>query len=421
MSWRKRAVCRIGAVAVAGVLLAACSSGGGSSSGTGSSSGGGGGATASGSSAAGPKLNGSPITLGMIMNTNYLPFAPPGAQAAVAAINAAGGVKGHPLKLDVCDNQQNANAAAACARQFVNDSSVIATVGDNNSFGSEANPPLTSAKIVGIGTNPLGSGDYASPRIFALANGGLEFIAGAQFMFRNLNASHMGMVVVGSPTSEALPALVNQLVLQPAGSKLAGVATIPPTATDVSSPAASLTNTNGQLLAITQAVTESYITASRQQGYKGPFIMSETLADAQQLAKDMSGSDLDQLYGMSYFDKESPGYAHFLADMRKYQPAVHPGDLSAIAWLGVETFAKVAATLPAITRQAVWDAMNKQSALSTDGMTPVLNYTEPGKALGGTAPRVIAGLQSIYIDRYQDGQWKPYFTPQKPVPLFPAP
>jgi hypothetical protein len=87
----------------------------------------------------------------------------------------------------------------------------------------------------------------------------------------------------------------------------------------------------------------------------------------------------------------------------------------------VETFAKVAATLPAITRQAVWDAMNKQSALSTDGMTPVLNYTEPGKALGGTAPRLIAGLQSLYIDRYQDGQWKPYFTPQKPVPLFPAP
>jgi hypothetical protein len=240
-------------------------------------------------------------------------------------------------------------------------------------------------------------------------------------MFKDLHADHMGMVVVGSPTAAALPALVNKLVLQPAGSKLAGVATIPPTATDVSSQAASLTNTNGQLLTLTEAVTESYITASRQQGYKGPFIMSETLGDAQQLAKDMSGPDLDQVYGMSYFNKQSPGYQHFLADMQKYQPSVHPGDLDAIAWLGVETFAKVAATVPAITRQAVWDAMNRQSALSTDGMTPVLNYTQPGTALGGTAPRLIAGLQGLYIDRYQDGQWKPYFTPQKPVPLFPAP
>jgi branched-chain amino acid transport system substrate-binding protein len=408
MSWRNNAVCRIGVAAAAGVLLAACSSGGG-------------GATGSGPSAAGPKLNGSPIKLGMIMNPNYLPFAPSGAQAAIAAINAAGGVKGHPLELDVCNNQGDANAAAACARQLANDSSVIATAGDNNSFGSQSNPALAGAKIAGIGTNPIGAGDYTSPRVFALANGGLEFMAGAQFLFKDLHADHMGMVVVGSPTSEALPALVNQLVLHPAGSKLAGVTTIPPTATDVSSEAASLTSTNGQLLAITQAVVESYVTASRQQGYKGPFIVSETLADAQQLAKGVSGSDLDQLYGMSYFNKQSPGYQHFLTDMQKYQPGVHTGDLSAIAWLAVETFAKVAAPLPAITRQAVWDAMSRQSALSTDGMTPVLNYTKPGTALGGTAPRIITGLQSVYIDRYQDGQWKPYFTPQKPAPLFPAP
>jgi Periplasmic binding protein len=186
MSWRDRAVCRIGVAAAAGVLLAACSSSGG-------------GAAGSGPSAAAPKLNGSPIKLGMIMNPIYLPFAAQGGQAAIAAINATGGVKGRPLELDVCNNQQNANAAAACARQFVNDSSVVATVGDGNSFGSESNPALASAKIAGIGTNPLGAGDYASPRIFALANGGLEHMAGAQFMFKDLHADHMGMVLSHLP------------------------------------------------------------------------------------------------------------------------------------------------------------------------------------------------------------------------------
>jgi branched-chain amino acid transport system substrate-binding protein len=412
MFWRNSAVCRIGVAAAAAVLLAACGSGGG---------GGIGDAAGSGPSGAGPTSNGSPITLGMIQNPDNLPFAPTGAQAAIAAINAAGGVKGHRLELDICDNQQNPNAAAACASGFVNDSSVIATAGDDSSFGSETNPALASAKIAGIGTSPLGTGDYASPRIFANNIGGLEFLAGAQFMFKDLHAGQMGMVLVGTPTAAALPAVVNQLVLQPAGSKLAGVAMIPPTATDLSSQAASLTQTNGQVMATTQAETESYITASRQQGYKGPFVVSECQVDAQELAKDMSGSDLDQIYAMSYFNKESPGYQHFLADMHKYEPSVDPGDLSAITWLGVETFAKVAATLPAITRQSVWEAMSRQSALSTDGMTAVLNYTEPGKALGGTAPRLITGVQGIYIDRYQDGQWKPYYTPQKPVPLFAAP
>jgi hypothetical protein len=399
----------MGVAAAAAVLLAACSSGGG-------------GAAGSGPSGAGPKSNGSPITLGMILNSVYVPYVPQGAQAAIAAINAAGGVKGHRLELDFCDNQQNPNAAAACADGFVNDSSVIATVGDESSYGSETNPPLASAKIAGIGTNPLGTGDYASPRVFAFSSGGLEFLAGAQFMFNDLHVDHLGMLLEGTPTGAALPALVNQVVLQPAGSKLADVATIPPTATDLSSQAASLTATNGQILAITQADTESYITASRQQGYKGPFIMSETAVyDTQKLATDVSASDLDQIYAMSYFNKESPGYQHFLADMHKYEPSVDPGDLSAMTWLAVETFAKVAATLPAITRQSVWDAMSSQSALSTDGMTAVLNYTEPGKALGGTAPRLITGLQGIYIDHYQDGQWKPYYTPQKPIPLFAAP
>jgi hypothetical protein len=92
-----------------------------------------------------------------------------------------------------------------------------------------------------------------------------------------------------------------------------------------------------------------------------------------------------------------------------------------MTWLAVEAFAKVAGSLSDITRQGVWEAMNAQSALSTDGTTPVLNFTEPGKALGGTAPRLVAGVQSIYIDRYEDGQWKPYFTPQRPVPLFGTP
>ena len=410
MPWHKRAVFRIGVAVATGVLLAACSSGGG-----------GGSSAASGPSAAGAKLNASPIKLGTIMNPYDLPAAPAGAQAAIAAINAAGGVKGHPLQLDVCNDQLNANAAAACARGFANDSSVIATVGDVNAYGSETNPPLTSAKIAGIGTATSGAGDYASPRVFTNNSSGLVFLAAAQFMFKDLHASQLGMVVVGSPTSEALPTLVNKAVLQPAGSKLAGVATLPPTATDLSSQAASLTSTNGQILAVTQATLEHYIAASRQQGYKGPFIMSETFADPKLLAKDLSGSNLDQVYGVTFFNKESPGYQHYLADMAKYQPSVDPGDLSAIGWLSVETFAKVAATLPTITRQSVWDAMNKQSALSTDGMTAMLNYTTPGTALGGTAPRLIAGVQDIYVDRYQDGQWKPYSTPAQPVPLFAAP
>ena len=80
MFWRNNAICRMGVAAAAAVLLAACSSGGGGTAG-------------SGPSGADPKSNESPITLGMILNSVYVPYVPQGAQAAIAAINAAGGVE----------------------------------------------------------------------------------------------------------------------------------------------------------------------------------------------------------------------------------------------------------------------------------------------------------------------------------------
>jgi branched-chain amino acid transport system substrate-binding protein len=407
----RRNVYLVSVLVAVGALSIACSSSGTRDQGGGGASGG-----------AGSKLTGTPIKLGTIMDSFLAQVAPSGAKAAISAINAHGGVMGHPLQLVVCDNQQNANDAAACARTFANDSSIVATIGDTDSFGSESNPPLVAAKIAGIGTNPLSSGDFASPRIFALSNGGLEFLAGAQFLLKSLKTDRMGMVVVGTPGASERPTLVNNLVLKPSGSKLAGVASVPVTATDLSSQAASLRNTNGQLLAIPQSITVRYITASRQQGYTGPFMISETVADAQQLSKeDVTSSDLGQLYGMTYFNKQSPGYNQFLTDMNKYQNGVHPTDLSALTWLSVETFAKVAATLPVITRQTIWNAMNMQTDLTTQGMTQPLDYTVPGNALGGTAPRLVGAVQVLYIDRYQDGKWEPNYSPQITVPLFPTP
>src|SRR5580698_6228563 len=49
------------------------------------------------------------------------PDAKTGLDAAISAVNAAGGVSGHPLKLDFCDTQYTVNGELACARQMVTD------------------------------------------------------------------------------------------------------------------------------------------------------------------------------------------------------------------------------------------------------------------------------------------------------------
>jgi branched-chain amino acid transport system substrate-binding protein len=365
------------------------------------------------------ELTGNPIRLGLITRPLYVDFAPAGAKAAIKRINDAGGIDGRPLELVVCSNGDNANVAADCARQFAADPTIIATVGDNNSFGGDSNPPLEQAKIAGIGTSPLGGPDYASPRVFPNNSGGLEFLASAAFMHDDRKADSIGMATVDTPTAQALPGLIDQSVLGPRGAKLAGSVAIPLTAADVSAQAASVSGSDGLLLALTGDLALRFMQSARQQGFGGPFVLSETVVDAAKIKEALSPDVAKDIFTVTYYDKNSDGYRSFLADMEKYESKVVPGDLSAIAWLAVNMFEHVAADLPHLTRESVWDAMNALSDYDTKGMTPgPLDFTTPGTALGGKAPRLVPSVLSVYVDRYDDGTYVPLAKEQKPIAIF---
>ena len=374
--------------------------------------------TAAGSPTTVAAAKGEPIRLGLITRPEYMTLAPPGAKAAVARINAAGGVKGRPLELVTCSNENNGNTAAACAQKFAGDASIIATVGDNNSFGGDTNPPLEAVKVAGIGTAPLGAGDYASSRVFANNAGGLLFLGGARFLL-DKGSQKIGMVTIDTPTAQALPDLISANVLAPRGAKLVGTAAIPATAADVSTQAASLVGADGQLLALTEDLSARYIRASRQQGFKGPMVFSQTTTRAKSLQDALSPADLEKVYAITYYRKSSDGYAKFLQDMTKYAADTTPGDLNASAWLSVQTFADTAGKLPTISRESVWGAMNSLSNYDTGGMTPLpLDYTKPGTVLGGKAPRLVPSVLSVYFDVIKDGKFVPAADQTNAVALF---
>jgi hypothetical protein len=365
------------------------------------------------------ELTGDPIRLGLITRPLYVDFAPAGAEAAIERINDAGGIDGRPLELVVCSNEDNANVAADCARQFAADPTIVATVGDNNSFGGDSNPPLEQAMIAGIGTSPLGGADFASPRVFPNNSGGLQFLASAAFLHDDLQAESIGMATVDTPTAQALPGLINNSILGPRGAALSGTVAIPTTAADVSAQAASVAESDGLMLALTGDLALRFIQSSRQQGFEGPFVLSETVVNASAIQEALSPDVAEDIYTLTYYDKNSDGYARFLADMEEYQPDVVPGDLGAIAWLAVNMFEHVAADLPELTRQSVWDAMSSLSDFDTEGMTAgPLDFTTPGTALGGTAPRLVPSVMSVYVDRYEDGEYVPLADEQEAIAIF---
>jgi hypothetical protein len=360
---------------------------------------------------------GDPIRLGIISNSEWLALAAGGAEAAVARINDAGGIHGRPLELVSCDNENNANAAAACAQQFAADGTLFATVGDVSSFGGDTNPPLEEAGVAGVGTVPLGFGDFAAPRVFATTSGGLEFLGIASFLHDELGAGGIGMATIDDPTAQALPVLVNG-VLAPRGTELAATVVIPLASADVSSSAAALAGTDAQALALTEDLALRYVRAARQQGFTGPLMLSETVVPPTALEENLSPTDLAEVYAITWFDKTSDGYADYLSDLEQYQPDVEPSDLGVNAWLSVNMFAEVAGGLDEVTRASVFAAMNALSGYDTGGLTPPLDFTVEGTALGGAAPRLVPSAQTVFADRYEDGQWVPYAEEQEPILVF---
>ncbi len=119
------AVAAVGLVvaALAGCASSSGSGGAGSSSSSGSSSGGGSGGASGGT-----------ITLGMVVpltgsSAAIGPYMQNGAQLAVNEINAAGGVLGKQLKLDVQDGACDAKSAATAANKLVSDKVTVSVGG----------------------------------------------------------------------------------------------------------------------------------------------------------------------------------------------------------------------------------------------------------------------------------------------------
>jgi hypothetical protein len=76
-------------------------------------------------SQAASKPSGTPIKIAVILptgtsQTNY-PEMLASSQAGAIAINKSGGIKGHPVSIIYCNEQNDANAATQCARQVVSD------------------------------------------------------------------------------------------------------------------------------------------------------------------------------------------------------------------------------------------------------------------------------------------------------------
>ena len=112
---------------------------------------------ASSSSAAGSGNTKSPIKL-MVDTTMTpaasfgglsFPYPAVGAKAAATALNAKGGIDGHPVQIDVCDNQGNPDQSAACGRKAKSNGD-IAVIGAWDIYGAAEILPVLQAEGIPV-------------------------------------------------------------------------------------------------------------------------------------------------------------------------------------------------------------------------------------------------------------------------------
>ena len=279
-----------------------------------------------------------------------------GAMAAVKEINKSGGVNGHLLKLDQCDNQVTPNLTNTCVAQAGTDKAA-AFVGSGVFFPA-AWPIIQKEGIpylLGEGLTPAEDTDSVS---FPLA-GQPGWYYGISAYLKELGATHPALIRCEISAcaygGTLLYSAFKQMGITPVRTVIAPLAT-----TDYTSFAAEAIqgDVNAAIITGTEATAVPEAIALRQQGFKGKII--GVSADISQNALPSLGSAAAGLYVIGQVKQPTTSNStitQFKADMTAYAPQAKQDELALVAWASVKLFAQVAVHLKTVDASTVLKAL----------------------------------------------------------------
>jgi branched-chain amino acid transport system substrate-binding protein len=156
------------------------------------------------------------------------PELPNGVKAAVAWINAHGGINGRPLDVQYCNTNFEANQALACVRNAIANPDIVAQVGSLGAgLSGSGNALLGQAQMIQVG-NDVCPCDYQNKWDFPVT--GAFYTATVALPFFMKQRGIKSFIVVGNdaPTI-AVPVSLMKAAAKKAGVKFLGFVTLPNT------------------------------------------------------------------------------------------------------------------------------------------------------------------------------------------------
>ena len=298
-----------------------------------------------------------------------------GAQACFDAINATGGVKGHKIDFQPCNDNADAVKGEACARDLI-DAKAVAVLGGIcfSCFSGPVVDVLGKANVPYVGGLPVLPSEYKQENFLPITNAGGSASLYANTAFILKAAKDKGVtadvVEVNASVGEINPTLENQV--KKLGANYAGRVNFDPASADLSSVAQQAIDKKPNFVSVQTdgPNTVKIVTALRSQGYAGGIVILGTAADPQSLAG--MGAAAEGAHVAAFFPDLANGAT---PDAKKYQADMKASGADPAKTLAVTGYAAAFVTAQALANVAgdITAESFKAALLKLDGIKPLFN------------------------------------------------
>jgi ABC-type branched-subunit amino acid transport system substrate-binding protein len=301
------------------------------------------------------------------------------ATGAVRFINDAGGLNNHEVKLIDCNDGNDPNKAADCARQAVQ-KKAIAVVGGFTTNGSTIMPILEKAGIPWIGGYGLSPDELSAEGSFLLRAGAASF-AGVGAKAVDDGCKSITTVLYDTPATGNAIALVNA-GLTARGAPPAKNIKVPTTTTDFSSVAKAAGESDCTILGLPDDQTVAVAVAGKALGVHTRYYLLAGLSDS--TIKQAHGALADSVSVTSFKVGSDPAWDDAKATRDDVDWSTGSAENT---WAAYRVLATVMKNEHTLSATAVMQAMSKATDVDADGLIAPVDFST---AFG------VPGLKRVY-------------------------
>lgn len=169
-----------------------------------------------------------PLVFGVMAQDTGPAGQPPagdGIEAWAWAVNEDGGLGGRPVEIVRCDDASNSERNQSCARDLINDPSVVGVIGASARFnGGVAVPLFEEAGLGYVCSVPLTAGELTASNALCVAGGAITEYAGLTRYFVENDQPRLAFIRIDAETGVGVASLIEQLAEQHGGELVADIA-----------------------------------------------------------------------------------------------------------------------------------------------------------------------------------------------------